>query len=163
RGPAVDCKPACAAPRRRSLPSGSLNPAGGGRRSGAAGPYPGKRSAARADRRGRKKGGTAEDALPSLGRRGDLSCAAAVAGEGPEVVRDEENFERLNTPAYHPARDAQDSFYLGDGWLLRTHTTVVDVHVLDTGRPPMRALAYGHCYRRDPVDASHSPMFHQVD
>jgi len=83
--------------------------------------------------------------------------------EGPEVVRDEENFERLNMPAYHPARDAQDSFYLGDGWLLRTHTTVVDVHVLDTRRPPMRALAYGHCYRRDPVDASHSPMFHQVD
>ena len=83
--------------------------------------------------------------------------------EGPEIVGDEENFERLNMPAYHPARDAQDSFYLGDGWLLRTHTTVVDVHVLDTRRPPMRAVAYGHCYRRDPVDASHSPMFHQVD
>ena len=59
--------------------------------------------------------------------------------EGPEVVPDEENFERLNMPVYHPARDAQDSFYLGGGWLLRTHTTVVDVHVLDTRRPPMRA------------------------
>ena len=83
--------------------------------------------------------------------------------DGPEVESDRDNFERLNMPPYHPARDAQDSFYLGGGWLLRTHTTVVDVHVLDTRRPPMRAVAYGHCYRRDPVDASHSPMFHQLD
>ena len=83
--------------------------------------------------------------------------------EGPEVVRDHDNFERLNIPAYHPARDAQDSFYLDHEWLLRTHTTVVDVQVMDSRRPPMRALAYGHCYRRDPVDASHSPMFQQVD
>ncbi len=83
--------------------------------------------------------------------------------EGPEVEHDHDNFERLNIPPYHPARDAQDSFYLGGGWLLRTHTTVVDVHVLDAHRPPVRALSYGHCYRRDPVDASHSPMFHQVD
>ncbi len=83
--------------------------------------------------------------------------------EGPEVEHDHDNFERLNMPPYHPARDAQDSFYLGGGWLLRTHTTVVDVHVLDARRPPMRAVSYGHCYRRDPVDASHSPMFHQVD
>ena len=83
--------------------------------------------------------------------------------EGPEIETDEDNFERLNMPRYHPARDAQDSFYLGGEWLLRTHTTVVDVHVMDSRRPPMRALAYGRCYRRDPVDASHSPMFHQAD
>ena len=83
--------------------------------------------------------------------------------EGPEIESDHDNFERLNMPPYHPARDAQDSFYLGDGRVLRTHTTVVDVHVMDGRRPPMRALAYGHCYRRDPVDASHSPMFQQVD
>jgi len=83
--------------------------------------------------------------------------------EGPEAESDRDNFERLNMPPYHPARDAQDSFYLGGGWVLRTHTTVVDVHVMDTRRPPMRAIAYGHCYRRDPVDASHSPMFHQLD
>jgi phenylalanyl-tRNA synthetase alpha chain len=83
--------------------------------------------------------------------------------EGPEIERDHDNFERLNMPAYHPARDAQDSFYVGKEWLLRTQTTVVDVHVLDSRRPPMRALAYGHCYRRDPSDASHSPMFHQAD
>lgn len=83
--------------------------------------------------------------------------------DGPEVEHDHDNFERLNIPPYHPARDAQDSFYLGDGWLLRTHTTVVDVHVMDARRPPMRAVATGHCYRRDPVDASHSPMFQQID
>jgi phenylalanyl-tRNA synthetase alpha chain len=83
--------------------------------------------------------------------------------EGPEVERDHDNFERLNIPPYHPARDAQDSFYLGGEWLLRTHSTVVDVHVMDVRRPPMRAISYGHCYRRDPVDASHSPMFQQVD
>ncbi len=83
--------------------------------------------------------------------------------EGPEIEPDHDNFERLNMPAYHPARDAQDSFYVGKEWLLRTHTTVVDVHVLDARRPPMRALSYGHCYRRDAADASHSPMFHQAD
>lgn len=83
--------------------------------------------------------------------------------EGPEVECDHDNFERLNMPPYHPARDAQDSFYLGGEWLLRTHTTVVDVHVMDCRRPPMRAISCGHCYRRDPVDASHSPMFQQVD
>ena len=83
--------------------------------------------------------------------------------EGPEVESDHDNFERLNIPAYHPARDAQDSFYLDREWLLRTHTTVVDVHVMDARRPPMRALAYGHCYRRDTMDASHSPVFQQAD
>jgi len=83
--------------------------------------------------------------------------------EGPDIEHDHDNFERLNIPRYHPARDAQDSFYLEGDWLLRTHTTVVDVHVMDGRRPPMRALAYGRCYRRDPVDASHSPMFHQAD
>jgi phenylalanyl-tRNA synthetase alpha chain len=83
--------------------------------------------------------------------------------EGPEIERDHDNYERLNMPAYHPARDAQDSFYVGTVWLLRTQTTVVDVHVLDARRPPMRALSYGHCYRRDPADASHSPMFQQAD
>ena len=83
--------------------------------------------------------------------------------DGPEVERDHDNFERLNMPPYHPARDAQDSFYLDAEWLLRTHTTVVDVHVMDGRRPPMRAVAAGRCYRRDPADASHSPMFQQID
>lgn len=112
--------------------------------------------------------------LPTLGRTHVLTrtmdeVAQIFLGlgfevvEGPEIERDHDNFERLNMPEYHPARDAQDSFYVTNEWLLRTHTTVVDVHVLDSRRPPMRALAYGHCYRRDPADASHSPMFHQAD
>lgn len=112
--------------------------------------------------------------LPTLGRTHILTrtmdeVAQIFLGlgfevvEGPEIERDHDNFERLNMPEYHPARDAQDSFYVTNEWLLRTHTTVVDVHVLDSRRPPMRALAYGHCYRRDPADASHSPMFHQAD
>jgi phenylalanyl-tRNA synthetase alpha chain len=83
--------------------------------------------------------------------------------DGPDVDSDHDNFERLNIPPYHPARDAQDSFYIDDTWLLRTHTTVVDVHVMDARKPPMRAVASGRCYRRDPVDASHSPMFQQID
>jgi len=83
--------------------------------------------------------------------------------DGPEVESDHDNFKRLNIPPYHPARDAQDSFYLDDTWLLRPHTTVVDVHVMDERKPPMRAVATGRCYRRDPFDASHSPMFQQID
>ncbi|HKX17618.1 MAG TPA: phenylalanine--tRNA ligase subunit alpha [bacterium] len=83
--------------------------------------------------------------------------------DGPEIESDHDNFERLNIPPYHPARDAQDSFYIDNTWLLRPHTTVVDVHVMDGRRPPMRAVTSGHCYRRDPVDASHSPMFQQID
>jgi len=83
--------------------------------------------------------------------------------DGPQVESDHDNFERLNIPPYHPARDAQDSFYLGHDLVLRTHTTVVDVHVMDTRKPPMRAVAFGHTYRRDPFDASHSPMFQQLD
>jgi phenylalanyl-tRNA synthetase alpha chain len=83
--------------------------------------------------------------------------------DGPQVETDHDNFERLNIPPYHPARDAQDSFYLGPDLVLRTHTTVVDIHVMDRCRPPMRAVAFGHTYRRDPFDASHSPMFQQLD
>jgi len=68
-------------------------------------------------------------------------------------------------PKDHPARDMQDTFYIAGepDLVLRTHTTVVDVHVMDTRKPPMRAVAFGHTYRRDPFDASHSPMFQQLD
>jgi len=85
--------------------------------------------------------------------------------EGPEVEVELYNFERLNVPRDHPARDMQDTFYLEgnpDG-LLRTHTTAVDVRVMEGRQPPMRVLSTGHCYRRDAPDASHSPMFHQAD
>ncbi len=83
--------------------------------------------------------------------------------EGTEVETDEFNFERLNMPREHPARDTQDTFYLGDDLLLRTHATVVDVRVMMGRTPPMRILTSGRCYRRDPVDATHMPVFHQVD
>jgi phenylalanyl-tRNA synthetase alpha chain len=83
--------------------------------------------------------------------------------EGPEVESDEFNFERLNMGRDHPARDAQDSFYLTDDLLLRTHTTVVDAHIMVDRRPPMRILTTGRCYRRDAPDWKRMPVFHQVD
>lgn len=83
--------------------------------------------------------------------------------DGPEVETDEFNFERLNMPRDHPARDMQDTFYITDELLLRTHTTVVDAHVMVGRTPPMRILTSGRCYRRDAVDATHMPVFHQVD
>jgi phenylalanyl-tRNA synthetase alpha chain len=83
--------------------------------------------------------------------------------EGTEVETDEFNFERLNMGRDHPARDAQDSFYLSDDLLLRTHTTVVDARVMVGRKPPMRILNSGRCYRRDAPDATHMPVFHQVD
>ncbi|MDR7556659.1 MAG: phenylalanine--tRNA ligase subunit alpha [Armatimonadota bacterium] len=83
--------------------------------------------------------------------------------EGPEVETEEFNFERLNMPADHPARDTQDTFYLGGDRLLRTQTTAVDVRVMLERRPPMRILTFGRCYRRDAMDATHMPVFHQVD
>lgn len=83
--------------------------------------------------------------------------------DGTEVETDEFNFERLNMGREHPARDAQDSFYISDDLLLRTHTTVVDAHVMVGRTPPMRILTSGRCYRRDAPDATHMPLFHQVD
>lgn len=80
-----------------------------------------------------------------------------------EIERDYYNFEALNMPRNHPARDAQDTFYFDDTMLLRTHCTSVDVHAMETMRPPIRAVTTGKVYRRDPFDATHSPMFYQVD
>lgn len=83
--------------------------------------------------------------------------------DSTEVETDEFNFERLNVPRDHPARDAQDTFYITDDLLLRTHTTVVDARVMVGRKPPMRILTTGRCYRRDAPDATHMPIFHQVD
>jgi phenylalanyl-tRNA synthetase alpha chain len=83
--------------------------------------------------------------------------------EGPEVETEEFNFERLNMPRDHPARDTQDTFYLSDTTLLRTQSTAVDTRVMLERRPPMRIVTSGRCYRRDTVDATHMPVFHQVD
>ncbi len=83
--------------------------------------------------------------------------------DGAEVETEEYNFERLNIPPDHPARDEQDSFYLGDDLLLRTQSTAVDARIMRERRPPMRILTTGRCYRRDVVTWKSMPVFHQVD
>ncbi|MCU0293243.1 MAG: phenylalanine--tRNA ligase subunit alpha [Thermoanaerobaculaceae bacterium] len=82
--------------------------------------------------------------------------------DGPEIEDDWHNFEALNIPPDHPARDAQDTFYLPSGMVLRTHTSPVQVHTMESQRPPIRVLIPGRVYRRD-SDLRHSPMFHQVE
>ncbi|MGN0661455.1 MAG: phenylalanine--tRNA ligase subunit alpha [Oscillospiraceae bacterium] len=83
--------------------------------------------------------------------------------EGPEVELDYYNFEALNIPKGHPARDTQDTFYINDSVLLRTQTSPVQVRVMEKKRPPIRIIAPGRVYRSDAVDATHSPLFHQVE
>ncbi|HIK32241.1 MAG TPA: phenylalanine--tRNA ligase subunit alpha [Oscillatoriales cyanobacterium M59_W2019_021] len=82
---------------------------------------------------------------------------------GPEMETDYYNFEALNTPPDHPARDMQDTFYLPDGNLLRTHTSSVQIRYMEQHDPPIRIVAPGRCYRRDTVDATHSATFHQLE
>ena len=81
----------------------------------------------------------------------------------PEVETDYYNFEALNMPRNHPARAAQDTFYFDENLLLRTHCSTVQVHSMEAMKPPIRAVCTGRVYRRDPFDATHSPMFNQVD
>jgi phenylalanyl-tRNA synthetase alpha chain len=81
----------------------------------------------------------------------------------PEVESDYYNFAALNMPPDHPARDAQDTLYISDDLLLRSHCSTVQARAMEASRPPLRAVATGKVYRRDPFDATHSPMFHQVD
>lgn len=85
--------------------------------------------------------------------------------EGPEVEYSDYNFTKLNTPEGHPARDRQDTFYLSedDSICLRTQTSPVQIHVMETNRPPIRIISPGRVYRKDEVDATHSPMFHQME
>jgi phenylalanyl-tRNA synthetase alpha chain len=82
--------------------------------------------------------------------------------DGPEIEDDYYNFEALNIPAHHPARAMHDTFYLENGLLLRTHTSPVQVRVMEERRPPIRVICPGRVYRRD-SDLTHSPMFHQVE
>ena len=83
--------------------------------------------------------------------------------EGPEVESDYLNFESLNTPKLHPARSMQDTFYVSAELLLRTHTSPVQIRTMHANKPPIRIIAPGRVYRRDTPDASHSPVFHQVE
>lgn len=82
--------------------------------------------------------------------------------EGPEIESDYYNFTALNTPADHPARDMQDTFYLGDGLLLRTQTSAGQIRVMENKQPPIKILSPGRVFRSDD-DATHSPMFHQME
>jgi phenylalanyl-tRNA synthetase alpha chain len=82
---------------------------------------------------------------------------------GPEIESDYYNFEALNTPPDHPARDMQDTFYLPDGNLLRTHTSSVQIRYMEKHEPPIRIVAPGRVYRRDTVDATHAAVFHQIE
>lgn len=86
-----------------------------------------------------------------------------TVAEGLEMETDYYNFEALNTPAEHPARDMQDTFYLPNGNLLRTHTSSVQIRYMENHEPPIRVIAPGRVYRRDTVDATHSAVFHQVE
>lgn len=83
--------------------------------------------------------------------------------EGPEVETDFYNFEALNIPKNHPARDTQDTFYISDNVLLRTQTSPVQIRAMESQKPPIRMIAPGRVYRSDAVDATHSPLFHQIE
>lgn len=83
--------------------------------------------------------------------------------EGPEIEYDLYNFEKLNIPANHPAKDEQDTFYINDKILLRTQTSPVQVRVMEQKKPPIRMIAPGRVFRADEVDVTHSPSFHQIE
>jgi phenylalanyl-tRNA synthetase alpha chain len=86
-----------------------------------------------------------------------------TVADGPEVDDEHHNFDALNTPADHPARDEHDTFYLTDGQLLRTHTSTVQIRVMERQPPPVRVLSVGRCYRKETVDATHHMVFHQIE
>ena len=86
-----------------------------------------------------------------------------TVAQGPQIESDYYNFTALNTPADHPARDMQDTFYFDDGNLLRTHTSSVQIRYMENHEPPIRVIAPGRVYRRDTVDATHSAVFHQIE
>lgn len=83
--------------------------------------------------------------------------------EGPEVETDHYCFEALNMPKHHPARDTQDTFYINDNVVLRTQTSSVQIRTMEKMKPPIRIISPGSVYRSDAVDATHSPLFHQIE
>ena len=82
---------------------------------------------------------------------------------GPDIDTDFNNFDALNTPEDHPARDLSDTFYIKKGVLLRTHTSTVQIRTMQSQKPPVRIISPGRCYRSDTPDASHSPVFYQCE
>jgi len=112
--------------------------------------------------RGEQRGGLhpvtkARLRLETLFRQAGFEVAA-----GPEIEDDFHNFEALNIPANHPARAMHDTFYFGDGRLLRTHTSPVQIRAMMRDKPPLRMIAPGRVYRCD-SDMTHTPMFHQLE
>jgi phenylalanyl-tRNA synthetase alpha chain len=93
---------------------------------------------------------------------GVLARLGYAVRTGPLIEKDRYNFEALNIPKDHPARDMQDTFYIDDSHVLRTHTSPIQVHVLETEKPPLRILGVGPVFRSD-SDVSHSPNFHQIE
>src|SRR5260370_39420411 len=83
--------------------------------------------------------------------------------DGPDIEDEWHCFDALNTPPDHPARNEQDTFYLLDGRLLRTHTSTVQIRAMESAAPPLRVIAPGAAYRRDEIDATHSAQFHQIE
>ena len=111
----------------------------------------------------RQSGGGLHPVTQALVRIERIFAGAGYAvASGPEIEDDYHNFEALNIPAHHPARAMHDTFYFGDGLLLRTHTSPTQVHVMERQAPPIRVICPGRVYRRD-SDLTHSPMFQQVE
>ncbi len=117
---------------------------------------------------------TAPGVAPAIGARHPLSqvegelreifCSMGfTVAEGPEVETDYYNFQALNIPPDHPARDTQDTFYIDDSILLRSQTSGMQVRVMEKTKPPIRIISPGRVYRSDAVDATHSPVFHQME
>lgn len=92
-----------------------------------------------------------------------FSSLGFTVADGPDIETEYHNFDALNTPADHPSRDIQDTFWLDDGRLLRTQTSPVQIRVMERQKPPVRIIAPGRCYRRDTTDATHSANFHQIE
>ena len=100
----------------------------------------------------------------TLARLNDIFFSMGFTlAEGPEIEDEFHNFDALNTPADHPARDEQDTFYLEGGLLLRSHTSPVQIRHMRNNPPPVRIISPGRVFRRDTPDASHSPVFHQIE
>jgi phenylalanyl-tRNA synthetase alpha chain len=112
--------------------------------------------------RGERRGGLHPVTRAMQRAIGIFSRLGFDVATGPEVELDYYNFEALNFPLHHPARAMHDTFYFGDGRLLRTHTSPVQIRVMERGRPPFRIIAPGKVYRSD-SDQTHTPMFHQIE
>lgn len=112
--------------------------------------------------RGQRKGGLHPVTLAMTRIQDIFASAGFEVAEGPEIEDDYHNFEALNIPSHHPARAMHDTFYFPDGRLLRTHTSPVQIRVMQGGQAPFRIIAPGRVYRCD-YDQTHSPMFHQVE